>query len=429
MAKCVIKLGDVMTYSILEGDQLIFHKVFSKTSELPDALNKLDIEEMLVFIQGTPTDKVPDDSWKISNFMSNNVWMTMVVPSSNIVHFSNLASVLGIKNVRIYSYTDFIEDKYKDEHNLILVDSFNKGYCVMAIRDGKIIDFKRRPSTQLRRVIGDFKTLYGAPVERVSRKVDSIVMRSSLANYSKIPKSQLFALGHIPFCLNNPGKSLLNNNDMTPVDDIFDRVQDTNGEESDKAPSMPVDDMVDDLFSADVDYARRPSGNRTKKKRGFTRKAKSNVRLFEDEKTNKVINIVCSCVAVVVIGVCIVGVGASILYKGKLETTQKKVDIAQQRVKSADDMTAYLKGDVSKSPMFTLASINSKKEDINVSSMNYEYGKTSVTVLSSNDEERDKAKESLEQSLTIKEYASMGNFKQDNTTYMKTKFIVEIQDS
>ena len=426
MAKCIIKLGDVMTYSILESDQLIFHKVFSKTSELPDALNKLDIEEMLVFIQGTPTDKVPDDSWKISNFMSNNVWMTMVVPTSNIVHFSNLASVLGIKTVRIYSYTDFIEDKYKDEHNLILVDSFNKGYCVMAIRDGKIIDFKRRPSTQLKRVIGDFKTLYNAPVERVSRKVDSIVMRSCIANYSKIPKSQLFALEHIPFCLNHPGKSLLNNND---VEDIFDKVQDHNGEEPDKAPSIPIDDMVDDFFSADVEYARRPSGGESRKRKGFRKQAKNNVRLFEDEKTNKIINIVCSCVAVVIVGVCIVGIGASIIYKGKLETTQKKVNIAQQRVKSADDMTAYLKGDVSKSPMFALATINSNKGDIPVSSLNYEYGKTSVTVLSTSDEEREKAKQSLEQSVSIKEYASMGEFKRDNTTYMKTKFIVEIQDT
>lgn len=433
---CIIQLGYDKTYSLLADDKLIYHTPFRGVNELCDSLYRLDIDSIKIFAQGTPVPQVPEQAYCISNLIIRDTCLSLVLVQKDIMTLISLASFLGVKDVKVYSYSDFILNKFKNEKRVILVDNYQQGYIVIVVRDGKILEYRTCSKNNCSRIISVMKTQYDFPVKPVKGIVDIINISMHIKNYRRISKSQLADLEHIPFCFTFKGKEI-----TRPAEPLDKEAWVSDVESTKEIPKSLIDDEMngdneiaetyedDDMWDGFPRGARVKQDRRAFNIRNLPKTATQEEKLDNKEidfsfgqKTNdRLMDIIVTITLLVVVSLTVLGLVVTFSYKSKSNKLLKEINICQERLKVTSSISQNLSND--KDQMEPVSNIYSLLTGSSINSMEYKNGGYFVTVGYKNSEELNKYRELLSSKFNV---SGETNINGDDTSKKLTRFTIKV---
>lgn len=423
MKTCIVKLSGELVYSLVADGQLIINKKIDTLTKLPDLLYKQGVDRLVFLCQAMPITTKTEDSVKVTSLRLQNSDVPFVIKDTDQMFFSELATTLNIKEVEIVSYTKYIENKFKSDGDLIVVDSYLDGYAVMYLSEGNILDFTKSSSINLPRKIGKFKDLYKAPVVNVNNRIESVGIRASIRNYKRIPKDQLFSIDYLPFCLECTGNSLVKDFSVG-VDFPTEKEEVANGNNSVKTKEV---DYSEDL--AIDDFNLEPG---TKKNRGIFRNFfKVSVDLNPDKITtlDRVVDVLLTAGAVAFVLTCVLGVLFTVFYRDGIRELTTHKTAYSNTVDALKEMENYLGGNVDESPANKTRMIYSSVGSQNIANCRYQNGELMVTTLTESDSDKKEVEGRLLERFEIKGKNSLGSSKQGDILLDKTRYVLSSSPS
>lgn len=342
---CVISLGSQKTFAILCNQNLIYFSEFTQLEDIVNSLYKTKVSSLKVFVQGTPIPKVPDDAYKIAT-LNIKPYMTLVMSQKEVLLLLKVANVLGIKDMEFYSYSSFIENKFKDE-DVILVSDYHQGYVVIALENGKIIEYRTCSKNNCSRVIASIQKQYKFRADTSYSKIDTLMMREQINNFSAIPKQYLSSIEPIAYCLSTSGVPLVQNQTQEDLDKWKDepKYEELNSEDDDN----PVEGL-DELFPS---KARTKQGSRAWFNWKNNRKAVSPASKQLDKslglstRTDKIVGIMVPVIMFIFIAIILLTLVLRFSLKNKSKNLENQITLAQARVKTSDSIKENVNHDES----------------------------------------------------------------------------------
>ena len=263
MISCVIKLGNIISYSIVYNNKLIYHSNIDDLSELPNHLNHLKVDSMRLLIQGVPVLKRTEDAFIVSEIQVSGRSIPLAIKDTDQDFFVDLATTLAISDVKIYSYMDYVKHKFRDIMDCIVVCNYIDDYGVFHLCRGEIDNFSKVSRVNLTQKISKFKSLYKGPVYNMESFFDNSVLEV-IDNLDKVPKESIVNLDYLGFVMSVDGMSL-----FEKVSDLGSILQNAESEvkngskecknlvkEEPKAPLIEYDeDDDDDDYGFEKDFA------------------------------------------------------------------------------------------------------------------------------------------------------------------------------
>lgn len=435
MRTCIISLGVVNSYSVICDDNLVIHKTITDFSEIINLLYKQRIDKLKIFCQGTPVKIKTTDSVKISNLNLSGTDVPVVVRDRDLMFLTEVATLLMIEDVNVYSYTDYIMYKFKDDGELIVVTPYLTDYAVFYLKDNQIKDFSKVSLVNLPRKIGKFKDLYNCPVVNIYNKIDLIGIGSILRNYKSIPDDQIWSLDYLPFLMNTEGQPLMeDSHDLDFVEEERSEDKEPEVQEHEVEP-IEEDDDSDDLDEGFLDDEELEKMlNNTKKDLNNSNKSNSKFSFNdlggppEDEEGSKISDVIVTCLIAVFLLLGIVGISVSVIYSGKITKLTESLTLEESKESSSADLKDYLNGDMTKSPFTKTYLCYTQLNSLKISNCGYENGNLTVTLLAKDDAEVSSNEQKVQEFYLIKDKGYLGKYQDAGVDYEKTKYILTLRE-
>lgn len=430
MRTCVINLGIQNSYSVIVDDSLVIHKIITNFSEIINLLYKQNIDRLSIFCQGTPVRTKTTDSFKLSSLNLSGEDIPIVIRDRDQLFLTEVANLLFIDDVRIYSYTDYIEYKFRDSGDVIVVSPYLNDFAVFYLKDNKIANFSKVSLVNLPRKIGKFKDLYKCPVANIYNKTDLIGIGSVLANYKEVPDDKLWTLDYLPFVMNTEGQTLKENSHD------LDFINEADVKKEEKIDSPIEQEQVDDDINSSLDDDELEEMlENTKSNLNEYNKENSRFKFSDVMKSNKnedddldgkttLSDTLITCAIAVFLLLGIFGIITSIVYSDKITKLTESITLEQSKQSSTSDMKAYLDGDLTKSPFMQTYLCKSQLSDLKLSNISYDNGNLSATVLYTNESELNSSEDKIKQFYDIKDKGYLGKYQDAGIDYEKTKYIL-----
>lgn len=438
MRTCIISLGVVNSYSVICDDNLVIHKIITDFSEIINLLYKQRIDKLKIFCQGTPVKVKTTDSVKISNLNLSGNDVPVVVRDRDLMFLTEVATLLMIEDVNVYSYTDYIMYKFKDDGELIVVTPYLTDYAVFYLKDNQIKDFSKVSLVNLPRKIGKFKDLYNCPVVNIYNKIDLIGIGSILRNYKSIPDDQIWSLDYLPFLMNTEGQPLVeDSHDLDFIDEEQDenREPEVKSEEVEPEEVEPEEDDEDELgegFLDDEELEKMLNNTKKDLKESNKSNAKFNFNDLggppEDEEGSKVSDVIVTCLIAVFLLLGIVGISISVIYSGKITKLTESLTLEESKESSSADLKEYLNGDMTKSPFTKTYLCYTQLNSLKISNCGYENGNLTITLLAKDDAEVSSNEQKVQEFYLIKDKGYLGKYQDAGVDYEKTKYILTLRE-
>ena len=420
MKTCVVKLSGELVYSLVADEQLIIHKRISSLTKLPDLLYKQGVDRLVFICQAMPITVKTEDSVKVTSLRLQNSDIPFVIKDTDQMFFSELATSLNIKEVEIVSYTKYIENKFKSDGELIVVDTYLDGYAVMYLSEGRILDFTKSSSINLPRKIGKFKDLYKAPVVNVYNRLESVGIRASIRNYKRIPKDQLFSLDYLPFCLECTGNSLVKDFSSGEdfLRDVEEEIKDNNTNVKDSEKDLQIEDLI-------------PSQTNKKSSGIFRNFFKVSVDLNPDRVTHldRIIDVFLTAGSIAFIVTCVLGVLFTVFYRDEIKELTTYKNTYLDKSDSIKKLEEYLSGNKEESPANSLQKVYNSVGNQNIANCRYQNGEFSVTTITKSDSDRKDVESKIPRGFEIAGKNSLGTIKQGDILLDKTRYVLSTSPS
>lgn len=422
MKLCVVSLGSTVTQSILVDNVLVYHSPIELES-LSSKLYGQGIDRLVFFCQGSLAALAPKDTVKIGELTLHNNNLSIVLNEKDYMCLCDLSN--GIEDVEIFNYMEYIASKYKDD-SLIIVDKYLQDYCVMYIKNGTIEDFSKISKVNLSNKINYFRKTYKAEV--FNEQLKNNYLTSSIKNFDKIPKDQLHCVDFLSYVIDNKGKSIVEKIDSFEFEESNTKSEKAFEGEGDKSRVSDVEYDIDDEDDSLEEYHNEKLEDFVE---GARRKSKKKKRFFQktisldpdsqkevDKFTDSILNIGLFAITII----AVVGLVSVFVFKGKVELSEKQIEVSQDRISQIDSVLLSIDKDVN-----TVGPLHTAFKDtvmVKDASINYKSGKSYVTLASKDKKEVDRHKKLLEKNFVIKESSDLGEVKMEETVLLKHKYLI-----
>lgn len=369
MLTCVIGLGYEITYSLIYNDKLIISSKVDDLNALSDLLNNQKIDKLKLLFQGVPVSQRTDDSFIISEINVSGNFIPVVVKDSDQMFFAELASLLSIKELEVYSYMDYIESKFAELSDCIIVSRYTEDYALFHLHNGKLDNFTKSSRLNLSKKIARFKNIYKCPVYNNESFVDT-TLNDCLSNLSTLDDEEQSAIDYLGFCLTTEGKSLLKED--VNVADIFattseEVTNEPEGEDEDDVYNTTTAMYAGGYEKSDLDYyyddgddltydedEESLNGSLPTKK---NKKEKGTFRFSTDDKESDKgkIKIICNALMAAFIVLSVAGLAITIIFSDTIKEARAQADSLKSTIKDIDNV------------------VNKPEEKKPVSALNYVY--------------------------------------------------------
>lgn len=416
MVDYVLKLGENITLSVVKDNQLVYHLMIPNLSDMPDFINGIKIDSIILLVQGTTSIELKSNSTRLCSFTKNNSVTHFIMPDRDLSFLAELCNTNGIKNLYLHSYLDYISDKFKKDSKLILVDSYLDKYIVMYLEYGELKDLLRTTDLKLTDTICYMKNQYDSPIVYCKDYTDTMGLISYFRNFNRINKEYLFSTDHLPYCLKTKTKSLIGTSTDSSLRKIWsDFDYNDNDEENGNFDDFLTleDNALTKQLRVDkgLEKPRRPSKDRV-------RSRVKPERVYEEIKVKKA-DIVVNLVVGFLILLSVSSVYLNAICGTKVELLKTDVELSQVKYENLKDVK-----DGSVTSVNEIEQIIKNLEGVKVSSYSYDNGEFSIVTLSETDEQKESVKSKIEKSYIISGSSYMGNYDLDGKSYEKTKFLI-----
>lgn len=356
MSACVVSLGSYISFSIIDDNNLITHKSIKDLSSLTSYLYDQDIDRLLILVQGLPISELTDDSYLISELIINRQDIPIVIKDSDQIFFTDIATILKIKDVEVYSYTDYIAEKFSRHNSCIVVDTYIDDYGIFYIEKGVIKDFSKVSRLNLRDKLSKFKSMYDCPVFN-SQKF-GLSSKSILNNFELLKDSQMLAIDFLNFCITREGKHLvssknsrmdfLNKSDAevkNEPDDLAELSADSEPVTETSSLSTNFDEDEELVKELVEEFGSLPSEEGKKYKQRYNEVVRSKKETEVNTKLEKIVSV---CM-IIFVGVILTGLVITFMFKGTdknlietIKTKEKTLSNIQDSKKNSDKITSQI---------------------------------------------------------------------------------------
>lgn len=345
MLTCVLSLGNSMMYNLVYDDKLIISSEIKDLNSLPDILNNQKIDKLKILFQGVPVSERTEDSFIISEINIGGNFIPVVVKDNDQVFFADLASLLSIKELEVYSYMDYIENKFAELGDCIIISRYTEDYAIFHLHNGKLDNFAKSSRINLSKKIARFKNMYKCPVYNNQAFVDT-ALNDCISNLDSLDDEKQSFIDYLGFCLSNKGKSILNNN--VDVSSMFDTEEVEDEPKEEEVPNTTTamymggyessldssyeDDEYEDDYSDDElldDKGSLP----TKKKKGTFKFSTD-----DQESDKKRIRFICNVLSAAFIVLSITGLCITLIFSDTIKQAREEADSLKETIKSIDDV-------------------------------------------------------------------------------------------
>lgn len=406
MTSFVLKLGENITLSIVQNKQLIYHLLVANLADLPMYTNGIEIDEMILLVQGTVSSELKDNSYRLSTFRKNNTVTHFIMPDRDLVFLTELCNSNGIKDLYIHSYLDYICSKFMRESKVIVVDNYLDKYVAMYLEYGEIKELYRTPSSKLSETISRLKSEFDAPVRNCKTTLDGVKNLSAITNYTRVDKRYQFSIDHLAYCLTTIKKSFIANSDITSLNVMWSGCDD-----------QPIDDT--DKFEQEFNAIRNDAI--TKQNRVTYKNPKSAVIAKTNEPlTVKASDLVVNVILGFIILTVLLGFYMNVVFTGKVKILSANNNLLKLRY---DDVSSVGSSKNSEAPT-EVKELYLTTQKAKISNVTYESGELSVVSLSEKEEDKEANKKVIENKYKVVDKAFLGNYTLNGASYEKTKFIL-----
>ena len=418
MRKCIVFLGDVCVYTLVQDNILVFHNKFSDLANLPALLYNQDIDSITFFCQGTVVPHITKDSRKIGSIFLESKFNPVVLQENDISFFTQLTTILKIKEVNIVSYFDYLQNKYKAERVLV-AHKYLSDYAITYVDKGKVKYFVKSTRSQLQFNINRCVEKFNCPVVCIESpsEVDKDKILAATPNAIYVPEDQLFALDYVPYCLTAKGVSLYKE---VPTVTELGESEDNPLEAEDEAESEEEID-IDDFEDTDIDEHNLDRPLHTKPRIFSIFKTNDYIVSAEEEEASlKASESLTTVALVIILSIIILSVALSLVFRHKTKNLDAEVALLQHQV---EGMNCSLQVSPAKQISTLYTTAHPIKEKNSLILTEYKSGALSLIILSNNESERSEYENLIETKYTIDDKIVIGRTTTtDNTQQNKTKY-------
>lgn len=350
MSTCVVSLGSYISFSLLDENNLIAHKSLKDLSSLTSYLYGQDIDKLLILVQGLPISELTEDSYLISELIINRQDIPIVIKDSDQIFFADVATILKIKDVEVYSYIDYIAEKFSRYDSCIAVDTYIDDYGIFYLENGVVKDFAKVSRLNLRDKLSKFKSMYDCPVFNAQKfRTQS---KASLDNFELLKDSQMLAIDFLNFCLTREGKHLVSS--KKPKMDFLNQTDVEVKNEPDEPPidiaptvesSVDLDEDEELVKELVEEFGSLPSEEGKKYKQRYNEVVQSKKETGVNTKLEKAVSVF----MIIFVGIIITGLVITFMFKGTdkdliatIKTKEKTLSGIQDSKKNSDKITSQI---------------------------------------------------------------------------------------
>lgn len=417
MRKCIVFLGDVCVYTLVQDNILVFHNKFSDLANLPALLYNQDIDSITFFCQGTVVPHITKDSRKIGSIFLESKFNPVVLQENDISFFTQLTTILKIKEVNIVSYFDYLQNKYKTERVLV-AHKYLSDYAVTYVDKGKVKYFVKSTRSQLQFNVNRCVEKFNCPAVCIESpsEVDKDKILEAIPNAIYVPEDQLFALDYVPYCLIAVGVSLYKEvPTVTELGESEDTLEIEDMTESEE--EISIDDSEDeeiDKYDLDRPLHTRPRIFSIFKTNDYV------VTAEEEEASIKASESLTTVALVIILSIIILSVALSLFFRHKTKNLDAEIALLQHQV---EEMNRSLQVSPAKQVSTLYTTAHPIKEKNSLILTEYKSGALSMIILSNNESERSEYENLIETKYTIDDKIVIGRTATtDNTQQNKTKY-------
>ena len=416
MVNYIIKSAEYITVSILSDNKLVCHRKIDRLHEIGYLMKDIHIDKITFLLQGTLVEELPEDSFTLSSFYTNDKSVYFVIAERDIIYLTDICKSLGIKDMSVVSYLDFISFKFRTFDKVIVVDNYLDGYAVMYLENSVVKDFMKSSKDRLIETISVMKSMRDVPVRnakdnlRMNNLDDNldVILMSKLFNMDRIQNGVFHSLEHLAFILTKSFRNLLKEGKVEDIESMFAELSPTDKPEVSKSSTK---------------------AKKSKKSKKSKKDKKTRDYLFETESLimttkDRIFNIG----LVILIVLNLVGLGINYVYKGMNLDTQSSISTSELRVNSIGDVNSIIEGSYTASPIGKLSELYSKSSVLKIAASGYDYGELYIVILSDSEDSLNSQKDVISKYYTITGSAFMGNYVISGNTYEKTKIIIKAID-
>lgn len=386
MITCILKLGENIVLTIMKDKQVILHRELNKVIDISSYLYKINVQRVILFVQGVSSLEIPIDSYVLSNFKINNISSYFVMSESDLFKLVDLAKAFDAKEFYVTSYLDYISYKYRNTDKILAVDKYLDGYCLIYLEEGKIKDFRKSSNRNIRRMIGQMREEYDVEAINAKKCVNKIELMSSIENFSQLTLSTIPYLDYIQFCTSHLGKNLI---EQVVVPDAEKWLED----------SKPVglEEVEEKEVEAPEEKKRTSKSSRLRQRRGryFNRGCKKDSNFIQ-----KIMNIRS---LILFIGFVIISVGNIVALHSNIDSV-KSIKSRISINNELTDYSSYNNADIMESMYKLIDTYGSVVESIE-----FNNGELSAILLTNSKDDSDKLEKNLKSSEYVKDVVYLGN--------------------
>lgn len=406
MSKYILRLGENITLSIIENNQLVYHTKLSNLSELPRYVNEIEISEINVLAQGTPTSHIKDNSYRLSSFKKEGDITHFIMPERDLVYLTEICNSNKIEKLYVHSYLDYIRYRFRREDKVIVIDNYLDKYISIYLENGEIKDLFRSTADDLIDTIKSMNNKYQANAVSAKDNVDSLSLLSLLNNFNRIPKEVLHSIDHLSYLNETKIKSIINNSDIETLAEMW---------------TSDEDDSDDNYITSLPDAIRKQKIVESKYKKNYStisnKRPSRNIEIKDEDVKINATDIAVNIGIMLFIVLAAVGLYLNFLFSEKVELLKADIKLGELRADS------NLKNNSSKA-LEEMNYVYSNLNSVKISSCSYEDGEMSVTVLTDNSKDKETTVAEISKIYPTSEYSFMGSLNVEGVDYEKTKFIL-----